>query len=214
MFCDEDLLDNVRDSKFKTEIQTNTGTGHVTKEGDLPGFKTMMFSDQAIANLLALNELCEKYHVTFDSKKENAFIVKLNDGRIMKFSCDKEGMYSYLPEEPKDKVEAHHTELGSKENQVRFEKVHNEEMGPRIRYANNRKRKGRKKIYVKGYNRREVERAARARRMYHSLTAPDIAELKKFIRQNIMKNCPVTTEDVVLAKKSLAEMFLRSKERA
>ena len=37
--------------------------------------------------------------------------------------------------------------------------------------------------------------------MYHSLNAPDIAELKRFIRQNIMRNCPVTTEDVILAEK-------------
>ena len=132
LFCDEDLLDNVRKSKFKTEIQTNAGTGQVTKEGDVPGFKTVIFSDQAIANLLALNELCEKYHVTFDNKKENAFIIKLNDVRIMKFSCDKERMYSYLPEESKDKVEIHNTELGSKENKVRFKDIHNEAMVPRI----------------------------------------------------------------------------------
>ena len=58
LFCDEELLDNVRSSKFKTEIQTNTGTGQITKEGDVPGFRTVMFSDQAIANLLALNKLC------------------------------------------------------------------------------------------------------------------------------------------------------------
>ena len=69
LFCDGDLLDDVRESKFKTEIQTNAGTGQVTKEGDVPGFKTVMFSDQAIANLLALNELCEKYHVTLTTKK-------------------------------------------------------------------------------------------------------------------------------------------------
>ena len=75
LFCDKDLLDNVRKSKYRTEIQINAGIGKVTKEGDVPGFKTVMFSDQAIANLLASNELCERYHVTFDSKKENAFNV-------------------------------------------------------------------------------------------------------------------------------------------
>ena len=93
LFCNEDLLGNVRKSKYRTEIQTNAGVGEVTKEGDVPGFKTVMFSDQAIANFLALNELCERYHVTFDSKKENAFNVRLDDGRIMKFACDEDGMY-------------------------------------------------------------------------------------------------------------------------
>ena len=201
LFCDEELLDDVRGSYFRTEIQTNTGTGQVTKEGDVPGFKTVMFSEKVIANLLALNEVCEKYHVTFDSKKENAFNVKLNDGRVMKFSCDKEGMYLYSPGEHEEQVETHHVQLESDHSQVKFERVHNEEVGPRIRNVNNRRRKGRNKIYVEGYTRREVERAARARRMYHSLTAPDIAELKKFIRQNIMQNFPVTTEDIILAEK-------------
>ena len=201
LFCDEELLDDVRNSKFKTEIQTNTGTGEIDKEGDVPGFRTVMFSKQAIANLLALNELCEKYHVTFDSKVENAFNVKLNDGRVMKFSCDEDGMYSHSPEEPEDKVEVRNPELKNNKSRVRSERIHAEEIRPRIRPTNNRKRKGRKKIYVEGYNRREVERAARARRMYHSLTAPDIVDLKRFIRQNIMKNCPVTTEDVTLAER-------------
>ena len=53
---------------------------------------------------------------------------------------------------------------------------------------------------MEGYTQREVERAIRARRLYHALTAPDLRELKSFLRQNIMRNCPVTTEDVALAE--------------
>ena len=56
-------------------------------------------------------------------------------------------------------------------------------------------------MYVKGYTRREVERVIRARRLYHCLTASDLQELEGFLRQNVMKNCPVTTEDVILAKR-------------
>ena len=99
LFCDRDLLNGVRKSKYKTEIQTNVGTGQVTEEGDVPGFQKVMFSEQAIANLLALNELCEHYHVTFNSKKENAFNVRLDDGRIMKFKCDEDGIYAFSPGE-------------------------------------------------------------------------------------------------------------------
>ena len=39
----------------------------------------------------------------------------------------------------------------------------------------------------------------KARWLYHILTAPDIAELKIFLRQNIMRNCPVEVDHVNLA---------------
>ena len=58
---------------YQTEIQTNTGTGKIRKEGEVPEFTTVMFSEKLITNLLALNEVCERYHVTFNSRLENAF---------------------------------------------------------------------------------------------------------------------------------------------
>ena len=83
-----------------------------------------------------------------------------------------------------------------------------EEIVPRIRDTSGRSnRKKRKKIYVEGFTRREVERAIRARRLYHSLTAQDVGELQVFLRQNIMRNCHVTAEDVRLAEKSSEEMY-------
>ena len=61
LFCNEDLVNNRRKSKHLTEISTNTGTGVINEEADVPGFREVMFSEDAIANLFALNELCEKY---------------------------------------------------------------------------------------------------------------------------------------------------------
>ena len=48
---------------------------------------------------------------------------------------------------------------------------------------------------------REVEAAKRAKKFYHSLGCPSIATLKNLIRMNMIKNCPVTMEDIVIAKK-------------
>ena len=66
-----------------------------------------------------------------------------------------------------------------------------------------RKRLTKKKLqdeeHIEGYTRREILRAKKARRLYHILTAPDIAELKIFLRQNIMRNCPVEVDDANLA---------------
>ena len=53
---------------------------------------------------------------------------------------------------------------------------------------------------VEGYTNRQVVRADRARKLYHMLGAPTIANLKAVLRQNLLRNCPVTTEDVNLAE--------------
>jgi len=56
---------------------------------------------------------------------------------------------------------------------------------------------------VEGYTNRQVVRADRARKLYHMLGAPTIANLKAVLRQNLLRNCPVTTEDVNLAEEIL-----------
>ena len=65
----------------------------------------------------------------------------------------------------------------------KVEQIQIEELGARIRPARGRKGKGRKRVYIEGYTKREVERAIRARRLYHCLTAPDLQELKGCLRQ-------------------------------
>ena len=52
-----------------------------------------------------------------------------------------------------------------------------------------------------GYTQREVERAQMARRLYHAMGAPTPMNLKYALRQNLIQNCPVTVDDVVLAEK-------------
>ena len=44
LFCNKNMLKDVRKSKYVTEIQTNPGTGKVVEEGDVSGFTTVMFS--------------------------------------------------------------------------------------------------------------------------------------------------------------------------
>ena len=158
-----------------TEISTNTGTGIIDQEANVPGFREVMFSEDAIANLFALNELCQKYRVVFDSEKENAFIVHLSKDRKIKFPVNSQGLYTYNP----------------LEDQQNNEVVNN---------ISTRTRSKSKKVHVKGYTPREVKRAKAARRLYHSLTAQEIGELKTFIRGNMMRNNPVTTHDVNLAE--------------
>ena len=54
---------------------------------------------------------------------------------------------------------------------------------------------------IEGFTKHEVEAAKRTKKLYHSLGCPSIAMLKNLIRMNAIKNCPVTTEDITIAKK-------------
>ena len=53
----------------------------------------------------------------------------------------------------------------------------------------------------KGYTSRQFIDAKRARNLYHMLGAPSVDNFKKILRQNLIKNCPVTVEHINIAEK-------------
>ena len=61
LFCNKELVSNIRKGKNDVEIETNAGTGIVNQTADEPLVGEVMFSEDAIANLYALNDLCAKY---------------------------------------------------------------------------------------------------------------------------------------------------------
>jgi len=48
---------------------------------------------------------------------------------------------------------------------------------------------------------RQIVRAKRARVLMHTLGCPSVADLKRIIKLNDIKDCPVTVEDIILAEK-------------
>lgn len=54
---------------------------------------------------------------------------------------------------------------------------------------------------VEGFTQRGVERSARARKLYHDLSAENVGNLKVWIRSNLAKNVPVLVEDIDLAER-------------
>ena len=53
----------------------------------------------------------------------------------------------------------------------------------------------------KGFIERQYKMALVARKIYHMLGAPTLRSLKMIIRQNIIKNCSVTVEDIEIPYK-------------
>jgi hypothetical protein len=54
----------------------------------------MWYDETAIANIFGLSDLKKKHRITFDSVKEDAFIVHTDNGN-MKFTCNPEGLYTF-----------------------------------------------------------------------------------------------------------------------
>jgi hypothetical protein len=54
----------------------------------------------------------------------------------------------------------------------------------------------------KGYTLRQfVERAKEARKLYHIVGTPTMENFKLLLQMNVIKNCPVTVEDIHIAEK-------------
>jgi hypothetical protein len=53
----------------------------------------------------------------------------------------------------------------------------------------------------RGYTQRQFDNAKRARRLYHIVGCPTVQNFKHILRQNIIKNCPVTADDVNIAER-------------
>ena len=74
------LLQNIHDSVSSHDIHCNAGVATVNKVWDFPGYGTVWFHPDGIANILSLAHDEEKYRVTFNSIKGNKFVVHKQDG--------------------------------------------------------------------------------------------------------------------------------------
>ena len=85
VFYNGKLLRNIRKESY---FLKNYSTGGVTETnliGDLPGFSTVWYHPNGIANILSLSKVKKRYRVAYDSLDGNAFDVHLTDIRIRSF---------------------------------------------------------------------------------------------------------------------------------
>jgi hypothetical protein len=128
------------------------------------------YNETAIANIFGLSDLKKKHRITFDSEKEDAFIVHTEEGN-MKFECNPEGFYTFEVSDKYLEMESHLINT-VKENRV-------------------------------GYTQRQFEQAKKVRELYHIVGTPTIETFKTLLKMNAIRNCPVTMEDVNIAKRFL-----------
>ena len=71
VFTNRRLLKNIRRSKKDTFIHCTAGVAKTNLIRDLPGYGTVWYHPNRIANILSLSKVKEKYRVTFDSDINN-----------------------------------------------------------------------------------------------------------------------------------------------
>ena len=93
LFCNLRLLKNIRKSETRMKVKCNAGERTTDMVGDLPGYGTVWFDPDSIANILSLKRVSEKYHVAFDSKRRSSFLVTKPDGKVFEFKQSTGGLY-------------------------------------------------------------------------------------------------------------------------
>jgi hypothetical protein len=81
IFWNQNLVTDVRAARTMIEMATNAGTRTVVNEATVPNYGVVTFDEEAIANIFSLANMVKKkgYRVTYDSSKEDAFIVHAPD---------------------------------------------------------------------------------------------------------------------------------------
>src|SRR5210317_2332452 len=107
---------------------------------------------------------------------------------IIKFKRNKDGLYMYKPTESYlQEVK----ETNEKQNTEKYEDTQTTGVSNAISTVTGNKI---------GFTKRQVEDAEKARKLYYVLGCPTVQNFKHILRQNIIKNCPVTMEDVNIAE--------------
>ena len=146
-------------------------------KADVPGWGEVWFDPNCMTNIFSYAQMADRYPITYDNQKEDAFIVHLPH-KSVKFMREN-GLYLYRP--PYIKQTTIKDNKSESNMKVQFLETVNEN----------------KKFYMK----RQFEHAQQARRLLYSLGYPSINDLKAIIQMNAIKNNPVTTEDVDIAQK-------------
>ena len=189
-FMNSDLLLDIKKAKQPTVMTTNAGNKKLDLEGTLPGLPDLgpvIYDSSMITNLLGLAPLVDKgYRVTYDSDIEDAFNLHTPDS-VLKFKRTPEGLYGYEPSQDYLSYIAKEKNMlppPSKPTAVAASHVVSSVKENKL-----------------GYNKKQLERAKLARDLYHAMGCPTVENFKHILRQKIIKNCPVTTDDANLAEK-------------
>ena len=94
IFCDKSLLSNINIVNTSMTIETNGGLLTTNQKGYLKGHGYVWYHPDAITNILSVRNVKKKYRITFDSAKDDGFIVHKPDAMVY-FKEAPNGLYMH-----------------------------------------------------------------------------------------------------------------------
>ena len=85
VFSNATLLCDIHEVTTPLHIHGITGVQVITQQGTLPGHGVVWYHPQVTVNILSMAKLKQQYHITYDSDKDNAFIVREPDTTHKKY---------------------------------------------------------------------------------------------------------------------------------
>ena len=169
IFCNPDLLQNIWKTPEGMRIHCNAGSRLTNLIGDLPGYGTVWYDPNAIAKILSLRRVRDRYHISYDSSLRK-FVVTKPSGKEFMFQ-ESDGGLHYL-----DTTYPH------------YEQQHGQVF--HVNTVNDNK---------KNFTNNDYLRAVRARELQVMVGRPSDKDFIKILKTSSLPNCPVTPRDVLIA---------------
>ena len=179
LFGNEALMENVHRSKNKLILAANAGTKENNMKAHVQSYGNVWCDQDVIANTLSFANMKKKYWITYDSDKEDAFKVHMN-GKILEFKETPQGLHCCSIS--KDYLE-----------KIKKAKQKNQETSNMMDTVQENR---------KNYTQHQFKHAKLARKLHHNVGTPTVKNFKSLLKANMIKNCPVTIEDVNIAEKT------------
>ena len=96
LFCNPALVQDITKGDEKLILATNAGNLLTNTTAIVPGYGKVWYKEEAMTNVFSLANMEKRYRITYDSKKESAFIVHTENGPL-KFTKGPENLYYYKP---------------------------------------------------------------------------------------------------------------------
>ena len=171
IFCNPSLVENIQRVKDRMRIQCNAGTRVTNLVGDLLGYRPVWIDSRAIANVLSLKLVKERYHVQYNSDEKEGFVVTKPNGEQLKFIQSPSGLHNLDTTNPDPSKNVHTTLVVNT-------------------LAKNKK----------NYTNNDYLCALRARELQITVGQPSTATFVDLLKRNVIATCPITPADVEAAE--------------
>jgi hypothetical protein len=172
VFCNPKLLDNVRKVNKVMNINCNAGVARTDMVRDLPGHGEVWFNKSGRANIPSLSRMEKKHRIRCDSKNSKQFIVHKKNGMVRRFRQSEDGLFCMDAKESDEEQDG--TVLVNKVETV----------------------EGNKKNCTKA----ACKQATLARKLQNIIGRPSARSFLNIAEKNLLKDCPVTCEDMLAAE--------------